>query len=157
MNLECCETDRSDTSEVRQWHPLIRTSAGVFVASLAAASAVFSSVLIVDPQTANPTIARLVGIAMVLVSLWLISTGLRLIANRPDHGGLLSPLVLRLVSAYMILFPPFAIAVSFKNSEWSMLQNAQAFIYLLGGIGLWKLASSRSLAASELQPRSDED
>jgi len=130
------------TERAREWHWLIRISVGLLLAFCALACGAFSSVLIFAPPPKNPPLARCFGVAMVLVCIWALSLGLRLIVNRPNYGGLLSPFVLRLVAVYMAALPIFLI-VTGHNASWSLLQHLQASLFILGSAGIWRLAAWR--------------
>lgn len=128
--------------KARKWHWLIRLPVGLLLAFCALACGAFSSVLIFAPPPKNPPLARCFGIVMVLVCIWVLSLGFRLITNRPNYGGLLSPLVLRLVAVYMAAMPMFFI-VTGRDTSWSLLQHLQAWFSILGSAGMWKLAAWR--------------
>jgi hypothetical protein len=128
--------------KAREWHWLIRLPVGLVLAFCALACGAFSSVLIFAPPPKNPLLARCFGVAMVLVCMWVLSLGFRLITNRPDYGGLLSPLLLRLVAVYMAAMPIFLI-VTGRDASWSLLQQLQAGLSILGSAGMWRLAAWR--------------
>lgn len=136
----------SDTKEfpqkTREWHWLIRVPVGVALAFCALACGAFSSVLILAPPPENPPLARCAGIVMVMVCIWVLSLGFRLVANRPNYGGLLSPLLLRLVAVYMAAMPIFLI-VTGRAASWSVFQQLQAGLFLVGSIAMWRLAAWR--------------
>ena len=128
--------------KTREWHWLIRVPAGLLLALCAVACGAFSSVLIFAPPPANPLLARCLGVIMVIVCMWTLSLGFRLIINRPNYGGLLSPFVLRLVAIYMAAMPIFLIATG-RAASWSLLQQLQAGLFIFGSPGMWRLAAWR--------------
>ena len=107
-----------------------------------------SATLIFDPRSENPLTAQVIGAVMSLICLWLASVAIRLIFNMKSYGGLLSPLVLRLVAIYAVAFPIFLI-VTGRSTDWPFLRYVLAASYIFGGIGLWRLAARRK--ASNIQ------
>lgn len=135
--------DRQDPIQRdREWHWAIRIPVGILLGLCAIACAAFSSVLVFDPPPKSPAMARFVGMAMILVCAWIGTLGWRLVANRPDYGGLLSPFVLRVVAVYAAAMPAFLI-VTGNAASWSLPQYLQASAYFLGAIGLWRIAAWR--------------
>jgi hypothetical protein len=129
----------------REWRWLVRLPVGVLLAFCAVAVGAFSSTLIFAPPSKNPFVARCVGALMVLLCIWVLSLAYRLITNRPNHGGLLSPFVLKLVALYMFTVPVFLI-VTGRSSSWSLLQCLHAALSITGAIGLWLVAWWRKLS-----------
>ena len=115
---------------------------GVLFMLCALACLVGSCILIFDPQSQSQVVAQIAGFVMALLSVWVLSIAIRLLFNRPNHGGLLSPLVLRLVAIYMAAMPTFMI-VTGRSSAWTVLQYLQAGIFIFGAFGLWRLAAWR--------------
>ena len=125
-----------------EWHWAIRIPVGILVGFCAIACGAFSSVLVFDPPPKSPDFARLIGMAMILVCVWIATLGWRLIVNRPSYGGLLSPFVLRVVAVYMAAVPAFLL-VTGSAASWSMMRYLQAAAYFLGAISLWGIAAWR--------------
>lgn len=130
------------------WHWLIRIPVGLLIGLLSIACAAFSTVLVFAPPPRNPLLAQCIGALMIMTCLWTTSLGIRLIANRPDHGGLLSPFALRLVAVYMLAVPTF-ILVTERHGSWSPIQYLQAGAYIMGSFGVWRIAAWRE--ASHLE------
>jgi hypothetical protein len=128
--------------KAREWHWLIRLPVGLLLSFCALACGAFSSVLIFAPPPKNPPLAQCFGVMMVLVCMWVLSLEFRLITNRPNYGGLLSPLLLRLVAVYMAAMPILLIATG-NDVSWSFLQQLQAGLSILGSAGMWRLAAWR--------------
>jgi len=125
-----------------EWHWAIRIPVGILLGFCAIACAAFSSVLVFDPPPKSPASARLAGMAMILVCAWVATLGWRLIVNRPNYGGLLSPFVLRVVAVYMAAVPAFLL-VTGSAASWSVPRYLQASAYFLGAIALWRIAAWR--------------
>jgi drug/metabolite transporter (DMT)-like permease len=123
-------------------HWSLRLVFGLFFILCALACLVGSCVLIFDPQSHNPLLAQISGIVMALLSVWVLSVAIRLLRNRPNRGGLLSPLTLRLVAIYMAAMPTFLL-VTGRSSSWTLLQYLQAGIFIFGAFGIWRLAAWR--------------
>jgi hypothetical protein len=70
------------------------------------------------------------------------SLALRLLFNWPNQGGLLSPLVLRLIAVYLFAMPVFLI-VTGRSTSWGILRYLQAGLFVLASLGLWRLAAWR--------------
>jgi len=132
------------TRKAREWFWVVRLLVGLLIAFCTLACGAFSSVLIFAPPPKNPPLARCFGIVMVLVCIWVLSLGFRLITNRPNYGGLLSPLLLRLVAVYMVATPIFLI-VTGRDTSWSLLQQLQAALSILGSAGIWRLVAWRKV------------
>ena len=129
-------------TQARPWHWLIRLPIGSFIFLCAVACLVGSLVLVLAPPIKNPPLAVAAGIVIGWLSLWIASIGIRLIFNMSTYGGLLSPLVLRLVAIYCAAFPLFLL-ITGKSSTWSTGQYLQAAAYIFGAFGLWRLAAWR--------------
>jgi hypothetical protein len=114
----------------------------LFILLCAIACLAGSLVLVLAPPTKNPPLAVAVGVAIGWLSLWIASVAVRLIFNMSTYGGLLSPLVIRLVAIYCAAFPTFLL-ITGKSSTWSAWQYLQAAAYIFGAFGLWRLAAWR--------------
>jgi hypothetical protein len=126
----------------RSLHLSLRLLLGLFFSCCALICFVGSSILIVDPQSENPLVAQICGVVMALTCVWVLSIAIRLMFNRPNQGGLLSPLTLRLVAVYMAALPTFML-ITGRSSSWTFLQYFQAAMFIFGAFGLWRLASWR--------------
>ncbi|MGO4551876.1 hypothetical protein AB4059_12320 [Lysobacter sp. 2RAF19] len=127
----------------RPWPWPIRVLAGLFVAFVALCCLVVSSIpLYLDPQPDGAGLGRFGGTVLALVSLWVLSLALRLIFNRPDHGGLLPPWFFRLFAVYLVAFPIF-IVLTGRDAGWSIGQYVQAGCAVFTGVGYWGLAAWR--------------
>ena len=126
----------------RSLHWSLRLVFGSLFAFFALACLFGSCILIFDPQSHNPLVAQIGGIVMALLSVWVLSVAIRLLFNRPNRGGLLSPLTLRLVAVYMAAMPTFLLITGRSNS-WTLLQYLQAGIFIFGAFGIWRLAAWR--------------
>ena len=79
---------------------------------------------------------------MSLVCLWLASVAIRLMLNKSSYGGLLSPLVLRLVAIYFVAFPIF-LMVTGRSADWPFWRYLQAVSFIVGGAAIWRIAAWR--------------
>lgn len=79
---------------------------------------------------------------MSLVCLWLASVAIRLMLNKPSYGGLLSPLALRLVAIYLVVFPAFLL-VTGRSADWAFWRYLQAISFIIGGVAIWRIAAWR--------------
>ena len=79
---------------------------------------------------------------MTLLCIWVLSLAFRLLLNRPDRGGLLSPLVLQLIAVYLVAMPTFLL-VTGRAASWGLQQYLQAGLFVFGAFGLWRLAAAR--------------
>ena len=79
---------------------------------------------------------------MSFICLWLASAAIRLMLNKPNHSGLLSPLVLRLVAIYLVALPIF-LMVTGGSSDWPYWRYLQAVSFIASGIALWRTAVRR--------------
>jgi hypothetical protein len=141
-HLTSTETVKPTGNAYRLLRWLLRLVFGLFVTLCSLICLIGSCTLILDPQSANPLVAQTAGIVMALICIWLLSIGMRLFFNRHNHGGLLSPLVLRLVAIYMVAMPLFII-VTGRASTWNAVEYIQALFFLIGATCLWRLASWR--------------
>lgn len=123
-------------------HWFLRVVSGLFVAFCSLVCLIGSFILILDPQSSNPLVAQTAGVVMALLCIWLLSIGIRLLFNKPNHGGLFSPLVLRLVAIYMAAMPIFII-VTGKASTWNVIQHFQGIFSIVCAPFVWRLASLR--------------
>ena len=123
-------------------HWTIRLVLGLFFALCAIFCFAVSWIPILDPQSDNPSANRLIGVVMAFLSLWVFSLAIRLLLNRPNLGGLLSPFVLRLIAVYLVAMPIFLL-VTGRASSWTIWQYLQAILFISGGFGLWHTAAWR--------------
>ena len=98
--------------------------------------------LLLDPRPDGAGLGRIGGAVLACASIWVFSVALRLLFNRPDHGGLLPPWFLRLFAVYLVALPIF-IALTGRDSSWSLLQYGQAVLSVFAGVGYWGLAAWR--------------
>jgi hypothetical protein len=126
----------------RPLHWTIRLVLGLFFAFCALFCFAVSWIPILDPQSDSPSVNRLIGVVMAFLSLWVFSLAMRLLLNRPNLGGLLSPFVLRLISVYLVAMPIFLL-VTGRTSSWAWWQYLQAVLFVFSGLGLWLTAAWR--------------
>ncbi|MCR6663805.1 MAG: hypothetical protein NVV60_11855 [Luteimonas sp.] len=126
----------------RPLHWSLRLVSGLFFLLSGFVCLAGSAILILDPQSQNPLVAQATGVVMALLSVWVLAVAIRLLLNRPNRGGLLSPLTLRLMAIYMVAMPTFLL-VTGRSSSWSLMQYLQAGIFIFGAFGIWRLAAWR--------------
>jgi hypothetical protein len=127
---------------------LLRVVSGLLVAFCSLICIIGSFILILDPQSPNPLVAQTAGVVMALLCIWLLSIGVRLLFNKPNRGGLFSPLVLRLVAIYMVAMPIFII-VTGKANTWNVIQHFQGIFSIVCAPAVWRLASLRKASNIE--------
>jgi hypothetical protein len=104
---------------------------GLVIAAFALLCALGSATLIFDPPPRAPILAAAaLGTLFVMLSVWILSIGIRLIANRPNHGGLLSPLALRLSGVLFLLLPVGGLFTGYYQARGGVAL-AQGAVYLL--------------------------
>lgn len=123
-------------------HWWLRLLLGLFLAFCGIVCLIGSCILILVPQSINPRVAQIGGIAMALLSVWVLSVSIRLLLNWPNHGGLLSPLALRLVAVSMAAMPVFLL-ITGRAGSWTLVQYLQGGMLIFGAFGLWHLAAWR--------------
>ena len=126
----------------RSMHWSLRLALSLAFAVGALACLLGACILIFDPRSENPWVARTAGLAMAFVSAWVLSVAYRLLLNRPKYGGLLAPLTLRLVATYMAAMPTFML-VTGRTIDWTWPRYLQAAVFIFGAIGIWRLAAWR--------------
>ena len=129
-------------------HWLLRVVSGLLVAFCSLICIIGSFILILDPQSPNPLVAQTAGVVMALLCIWLLSIGARLLFNKPNRGGLFSPLVLRLVAIYMVAMPIFIIVTGNANT-WNVIQRFQGIFSIVCAPAVWRLASLRKASNIE--------
>lgn len=121
----------------------------IFLLLCVAVCLVGSATLILDPRSKNPLVAQVAGAVMSFICLWLATIAIRLMFNKPSYAGLLSPLVLKLVSIYLVAFPIF-LMVTGRSADWPFWRYLQAVSFIVGGVAVWRIAAWRQ--ASHLRP-----
>jgi len=129
-------------------HWLLRVVSGLLVAFCSLICIIVSFILILEPQSPNPLVAQTAGVVMALLCIWLLSIGVRLLFNKPNRGGLFSPLVLRLVAIYMVAMPIFIIVTGNANT-WNVIQRFQGIFSIVCAPAVWRLASLRKASNIE--------
>lgn len=100
-----------------------------------------SSVLFLAPTNKAPLLSMSLGVAFVLICLWVLWIAVRLLANRPGRG-LLGPAALK-ASALLFLALPIGGIFTGYWLEKPLIAAIQALCYLAAANALWQLARSR--------------
>jgi len=120
---------------------LLRIATGVSIGLVALFCLAVSLIpMLLEPR--GPGLGWFGGAVLACASIWVLSLMLRLIFNRPNHGGLLPPWFLRLFAVYLVAFPIF-IVLTGRDASWSLWQYAQAALAILSGFGYWGIAAWR--------------
>ena len=120
---------------------LLRIATGVSIGLVALFCFAVSLIpMLLEPR--GPGHGWFSGAVLACASIWVLSLMLRLIFNRPNHGGLLPPWFLRLFAVYLVAFPIF-IVLTGRDASWSLWQYAQAALAILSGFGYWGIAAWR--------------
>lgn len=131
--------------EIPRWAQIcIGLALGLLTLALGFASTVG---LLIIPNEKAPILAIAVGLALLLVCVWVLEKCLRLVAGRKNRGGLMSPTTLRVLSVFFLLLP---VAGLFNGYYRRMEPVAmfQAVMYFFAFLALRKLAWKREAAAA---------
>ena len=127
--------------EIPVW---IRLPAGFFLGLIALFSIAGSVTLLIAPPPMNPNLSFMVGLILIIVSLWVLEKCIRMVFGFRNQGGLLSPKALRIVSVLLLLLPVAGIFTGYYG-EKGIIAILQAIAYVGIFIGLNVLASRRNL------------
>jgi hypothetical protein len=132
----------------------IQIPAGIFLFAWASLALVGSVVLVIAPPERNPPLAILVGMVLVLGSIWVLLVSWRLIIGSERRtGGLLSPLALRVTGVIIGVIPVIALFTGAFWDRWGALRVLQALGHLVMMAALFRLASRRaSVSPTENAP-----
>ena len=105
-----------------------------------------TGVIVFDPQVDNPALTYGIGGVMLLAALWLLKVSIRMIFNlKQTAGGLISPIVLRVVS-YVFLVIPIASMALGTFWEKPIIHSIMTAAYISIFFGLNRLATQRSMS-----------
>lgn len=96
----------------------------------------------------SPILAIAAGLILLLGCFWVLEKCFRLLTGRKKQGGLLSPLTLRVVSFFLLLFPVAGLFTGYYR-EMGPLAIFQAVMYFFGFFGLRALARKREANLDE--------
>lgn len=93
---------KGDRSIVRRTMLIL---AGLFLGSVSIAVGMFSITMFLAPEPDMSMLYDALGIFMVLLCFWVLTMALRLILDRPNRGGLMSPTALLMSGGFFLLMP----------------------------------------------------
>jgi uncharacterized membrane protein len=107
-----------------------------------------SLALLLVPNKQSPLLAFVVGVILLLGCLWVLEKCFRLLTGHKKKRGLLSPMTLRVVSFFLLLF---AVAGFFTGyyREMGPVAIFQGIMYFFGFFGLRALARQREVDHDE--------
>ena len=121
------------------------SSRTVFTLALGVASAMG---LLFTRNEKAPVLAVVVGLVLLFICLWVLEKCLRFLPGRKEHGGLMSPATLRVISIFFLLLP-FAGLFTGYYRKMGHVAVHQAVMYFFAFLGLRKLARRREATAAK--------
>ncbi len=100
--------------------------------------------LVVAPEH-DGLLIKVIGAAMLLLSLWCLEKALRLVVGIRREHGLLSPFALRVVAVAFLLMPVNGFFGDYYKQH-GLLAVEQAVAYVFISAGLWEMARRRGRA-----------
>jgi hypothetical protein len=145
---------RIGEAELPRW---IRVPVGILIGLLAVFCAFATvDILLLPGKKSNPSpiLAVAVVLILLLACLWVLNKCFRLVTGRKKRGGLLSPTVLRVVAASLLIIPVAGLFTGYYR-EMGAAAILQAVMYVFGFFGLRALARKREATLDE-KPKSEE-
>lgn len=102
--------------------------------------------LLFAPNQKAPILAIVVGLIFLFLCIWVLEKCLRLVTGRKNHGGLMSPTALRVISVFFLGFPIVGLFTGYYR-QMGPVAIFQAVMYFFAFVALRKLASKREAAA----------
>jgi uncharacterized membrane protein len=104
--------------------------------------------LLLVPNKQSPILAIVVGLILLLGCFWVLEKCFRLLTGRKRQDGLLSPMTLRVVSFFLLVFPIAGLFTGYYR-EMGPVAIFQAVMYVFGFFGLRALARKRQVDSDE--------
>ena len=119
---------------------------GILLVPLSLLCMAGSVAMLASPAPKAPLLAAGIGVIFIPICVWFLPLAIRLIANRPNRGGLLGPFALR---ASAVLFPMIPLVGLFTGyyRQHGLIAVGRAAIYVFVALALWSLAKRRAVAA----------
>lgn len=102
-----------------------------------------SVMMVAWPPEKAPILSTALGLIFVLTCMWVLAVSVRLVFNRPRHGGLLGPSALR-ASAMLFLALPIGGVFTGHYRAFGLVAVGQAICYVVVALTLWSLAGRRT-------------
>ena len=149
--LDIPETEDIREVELPRW---IQVPIGIALSLFTLLCGFASAYLLFGPNKQAPILAFVVGFILLLGCFWVLAKCFRLITGRKTRGGLMSPRALRIVSVFLLVLPVVGLFTGYYR-EMGAVAIYQAIMYLLGFVGLRRLARKREANDDTKQPTSE--
>jgi len=139
--------DQPGGTSVPRW---IEIPAGILLGLFTLLCLAGSTTLIFSANNKAPILAPLIGLVLIVGSVWVLEKCIRLVTGRARKGGLLSPTALRAAGWMFLLLPIGGIFTGYYR-EHPVASPIQIAGYISAAAGVRRLAAARDLAATAEQ------
>ncbi len=135
---------------VARW---IEIPIGIVLGLIAMVCAAGGMSMLLKPYYKSPAASFIVGVLILVFSGWCFIKTVRLVTGRPTHGGLMSPLALRILSVFFLMLPVVGIFTNYYRKN-GVIAYLQAATYVVIFLALLRLARARQQRLSAAPPNS---
>ena len=103
---------------------------GVVLSLLTLGCLVGSIIILVHPPGESPLFSFVVGLIMVFLCFWVLEKSVRMVLQRPNKGGLMTPRTLRIVAVIILLLPIGGLFTGYYKKE-GLIAVLQVISYVI--------------------------